>query len=83
MNTINKILNPTIKNSILFFCPEIISEFSLALERKVRLDELSAAIHVYPSYSIGVMQAAAAFRINQFLKGFSGKIILSVSRFFR
>ncbi|MHA2226571.1 MAG: dihydrolipoyl dehydrogenase family protein [Candidatus Hodarchaeales archaeon] len=62
---------------------EIISEFSIALEKKVNLDEISAAIHVYPSYSIGVMQAAAGYRINQFLRGFSDKMILKMSRFFR
>ena len=57
---------------------EMISEWIVALERGLKVDEVGSAIHVYPTYSTVSSQAAAAIRVQRLLSGTSGKIIRSV-----
>jgi pyruvate/2-oxoglutarate dehydrogenase complex dihydrolipoamide dehydrogenase (E3) component len=44
---------------------EMIHELALAIERRLRLGDLAATIHVYPTYTIGVQQLAAEARLRQ------------------
>lgn len=38
---------------------EIIQEFALAIDRRLKLGDLASSIHVYPTYATGVQQLAA------------------------
>jgi pyruvate/2-oxoglutarate dehydrogenase complex dihydrolipoamide dehydrogenase (E3) component len=62
---------------------EMIHEWLVALQQGIKVADLSKAIHVYPSYSVAGMQAAAEIRINQFLNGRSGKMVRSLARLTR
>ena len=46
------------------------------LDRGIKVGDISNAIHVYPSYSVASMQAAAAVRVEKLLRGRSGQVIL-------
>ncbi len=41
---------------------EIVHEFSLAIDERIKLSQLASSIHVYPTYAIGVQQLAAELR---------------------
>lgn len=60
---------------------EMIHEWVIAMDRGLKVGDISAAIHVYPSYSVASMQASAAIRIDQLLDGISGRVIRGLSRF--
>lgn len=62
---------------------ELITEWVIAMDNSIKLGAISSSLHVYPTYSLAAMQVAAAIRLNQFLSGTIGKLIVSVSRFFR
>jgi pyruvate/2-oxoglutarate dehydrogenase complex dihydrolipoamide dehydrogenase (E3) component len=62
---------------------EMIHEWIVALQKGIKVGDLSNAIHVYPTYSVAGMQAAAEIRINQFLNGNSGKVVRSLARLIR
>ncbi|MBI4288229.1 MAG: FAD-dependent oxidoreductase [Chloroflexi bacterium] len=53
---------------------EMLHEWVVALERGLKVGDLAGIIHVYPTYSTASMQAAAAIRVEQFLRGISGKV---------
>ncbi|MBI3968848.1 MAG: FAD-dependent oxidoreductase [Chloroflexi bacterium] len=59
---------------------EMIHEFALAIEKKIKLSELAGTIHVYPTYSTGNQQLAAAEAVREFLESRKGRFIQSVSR---
>lgn len=42
---------------------EIIQEFALAIDRRIKLGDLASSIHVYPTYATGVQQLAAEVRL--------------------
>ena len=42
---------------------EIIQEFALAIDRRIKLGELASSIHVYPTYATGVQQIAVEARL--------------------
>jgi hypothetical protein len=44
----------------------------VALDHGLKVGDLANAIHVYPTYSMAGMQAAAAIRVEQLLSGTSG-----------
>jgi pyruvate/2-oxoglutarate dehydrogenase complex dihydrolipoamide dehydrogenase (E3) component len=43
---------------------EIIQEFALALDHRLKLSDLASSMHVYPTYATGVQQLAAEVRID-------------------
>jgi len=54
---------------------EMINEWVLAMDKGIKISEISTAVHVYPTYSLSNMQASANIRINQILQGHLGKIL--------
>ncbi len=42
---------------------EIIQEFALAIDRRIKLADLASSMHVYPTYAIGVQQLATEIRL--------------------
>lgn len=54
---------------------ETINEWSLAIQNKLKVMDLSNSIHVYPTFSILNMQASASIRMNQLLRGAVGKYL--------
>ena len=54
---------------------EMIQELSLAIDRGLKIGDLANSMHVYPTYAMAIMQAAAHIRIEQLLSGTSGKVI--------
>jgi len=62
---------------------EMIHEWVLALDRGLKVSEFGDVIHVYPTYSTAIMQAAAHIRVEQLLAGASGRVIRSLARLMR
>jgi pyruvate/2-oxoglutarate dehydrogenase complex dihydrolipoamide dehydrogenase (E3) component len=62
---------------------EVLHEWIVALERGLKVGDLAGVIHVYPSYSTASMQAAAAVRVEQMLRGMSGRVIRGLARLMR
>jgi pyruvate/2-oxoglutarate dehydrogenase complex dihydrolipoamide dehydrogenase (E3) component len=59
---------------------EMIHEWIAALDRGLKVGDLADVIHVYPTYSTGSWQAAAAIRLEQLLSGTSGRVIRGLAR---
>ena len=56
-------VHPSIHPSIhLPIAGDIISEFAVAIDRKLKLPQLATIMHVYPAISIAVQQLAAEVR---------------------
>ena len=55
---------------------EMINEWTIALDR-------ANSIHVYPTYSMANMQAAAYIRVAQLLSGTSGRVVRGLARLMR
>ena len=62
---------------------EMIHEWSLAIDRKLKLGDLAQSIHIYPTYSISTMQIAAKLRVDQVLSGNTGKLLRGLARLAR
>jgi len=62
---------------------EMIHEWVVALERGLKVGDMAGIIHVYPTYSTGAMQAAAAIRVANLLSGTSGRLIRGLGRLVR
>ena len=62
---------------------EMIHEFILAMERGIKLGDLSGVIHVYPTYSTGTQQAAVAYRVDSLLESLPGRLITAAARWTR
>jgi len=62
---------------------EMIHEWIVALDQGIKVGNLSNSIHVYPTYSLAGMQAAAHIRVDQLLNGTSGRVVRSLSRLVR
>jgi len=62
---------------------EMIHEWIVALEHEIKVGDLANDIHIYPTYAVANMQAAAGVRIEQLLSGASGKVIRSLARIMR
>lgn len=62
---------------------EMIHEWALAIERRMKLGDLASAIHCYPTYSMSAMQIAAEDSIARLFSGSSGKVVRALSRFYR
>ncbi len=62
---------------------EMIHEWVLAIDKGLKVGDLSESIHVYPTYSIGSMQLAASHRVEQVLAGNSGRFVRGLTRLAR
>ncbi len=54
---------------------EMINEWSLAMQNKIKISDISNSIHVYPTFSMLNMQASADIRMNQLLNSSLGKFL--------
>ncbi len=54
---------------------EMITEFTLALERKLTLKDLAQTMHVYPTYAMGTMRLAAQVSTAQFMDSVTGSVM--------
>ena len=61
---------------------EMIHEWILALDQRLKIADLANSLHIYPTYSMGSLQLASQLRVDQLLTGTSGKILRSWSRMF-
>lgn len=59
---------------------ETITEFILAIERRMTVSDLAGPIHAYPTYSSAVQQLAARMAVDRSLSGFSGAAIRWLSK---
>jgi pyruvate/2-oxoglutarate dehydrogenase complex dihydrolipoamide dehydrogenase (E3) component len=62
---------------------EMIHEWIVALDRGIKVDDLSNTLHVYPTYSIAGMQASAAIRVERLLDGTTGRVVRGLARLMR
>jgi len=62
---------------------EMIHEWIVALEQDIKVSDLANTLHVYPSYSVAGMQAAAEIHIKQLLSGLSGRVVRRLARLAR
>lgn len=62
---------------------ETITELAVAIRNRLKLADLSATIHPYPTYSSGVQFLATKMAMEQAFKGTSGKLIRSLSALWR
>jgi len=59
---------------------EVINELALAIQSRMTLQQLSATIHVYPSYGIGIQQLASRASIAGFAAGWQGRLLKRLVR---
>jgi len=62
---------------------EMIHEWIVALDRGIKVDDLSNILHIYPTYSIAGMQASAAIRVERLLNGTTGRVVRGLARLMR
>ncbi|MBC5809356.1 MAG: FAD-dependent oxidoreductase [Candidatus Eremiobacteraeota bacterium] len=62
---------------------ETITEIVLAMQRKLKIADLAATIHPYPSYSTGIQLLATEMAVDHALSGIGGKLIRAASKFTR
>ncbi|MDA0733311.1 MAG: mercuric reductase [Chloroflexi bacterium] len=74
------ILGVTIANSR---AGEMIQEWILAMDRRMKIGELVNSLHIYPTYSMASQQAALHIKVGQMLTGTSGRIIRGLARLMR
>ena len=54
---------------------ELISEYALAVEKRLKPRDLTDAIHTYPSYGTDTMLVCADAAVDDLLQGFSGRLL--------
>jgi pyruvate/2-oxoglutarate dehydrogenase complex dihydrolipoamide dehydrogenase (E3) component len=59
---------------------EMINEWVVAMKQGVKVDEMAAPIHVYPTYGTASMQASADVLVKRMLGGLTGKIVKRIAR---
>ena len=59
---------------------EAIVELIVAMKQKMKVQELAAAIHPYPTYSTPIQQMAAEIAVEHLLGGTSAKIVRALSK---
>ena len=62
---------------------EMIHEWSLAIDQRLKVRQLAESIHVYPTYSTSTMQMAAKVRVDEVLSGNTGKLVKGLARLAR
>ena len=53
----------------------MITEFTFALERGLKMMDIANAMHVYPTYSMGNMRIAAQSSTDQVMNSFTGTVL--------
>jgi pyruvate/2-oxoglutarate dehydrogenase complex dihydrolipoamide dehydrogenase (E3) component len=59
---------------------ESITEFVLAIEHGLKLDDLAETIHVYPSYAVDAMRLAADATMDKWVNGVSGSVVRRLAK---
>jgi pyruvate/2-oxoglutarate dehydrogenase complex dihydrolipoamide dehydrogenase (E3) component len=54
---------------------EMITEFTLALERGLKMMDIANTMHVYPTYSMGAMRLAAQSSTDQVMNSITGTVL--------
>ena len=62
---------------------EVITEFVIAIEKKLRLKDLAGTIRPYPTYSTAVAQLVTDVAVEQTLAGTQGRLIRGISKLLR
>ena len=62
---------------------EMIHEFAVALDRRLKLADLARTIHVYPTYGTGVQQLATDLTVERMLSGRVGRLARKLARWGR
>ncbi len=62
---------------------EMIQEWTLAIDHGLKVGDVARSIHVYPTYSMAGMQAAADIEVGRMLNGVSGRVIRGVAQLAR
>ncbi len=62
---------------------EAITEFTLALNHRLKVTDVANAIHAYPTYSTAAQQLAASVAVESFLSGAAGRVIQGLSKIMR
>ena len=62
---------------------ETIAELVLAINHRLKLSDLAAAIHPYPTYVTAVQQLAAEATVEKLLSGTSGRFVRGLSKWTR
>ncbi len=62
---------------------EAITEIAVAMRNNLKLSDLAATIHPYPTYSTGIQLLATKMAVEQAFKGTSGKVIRGLSALWR
>jgi pyruvate/2-oxoglutarate dehydrogenase complex dihydrolipoamide dehydrogenase (E3) component len=62
---------------------EAITEIAIAMRNNLKLSDLAATIHPYPTYSTGLQLLATKMAVEQAFSGASGKIIRGISALLR
>ena len=58
---------------------EMVQEWGLAIDKKLKIGDLANSLHIYPAYTMGNMQAAADIRVKQLLAGISGRLVRALA----
>ena len=59
---------------------EMVHEYALALDRRLKLSHLAKLVHVYPTYSMGTQQLAAGVSVERLLSGRLGGLVRRLAR---
>lgn len=62
---------------------ETITEMAVAMRNRLKLSDLAATIHPYPTYSTGIQLLATKMAVERAFSGTSGKMIRGLSAFWR
>jgi len=62
---------------------ETITEIAVAMHNRLKLSDLAATIHPYPTYSTGIQLLATKMAVERAFSGTSGKMIRGLSAFWR
>jgi pyruvate/2-oxoglutarate dehydrogenase complex dihydrolipoamide dehydrogenase (E3) component len=62
---------------------ETITEIALAMRNDLKLSDLAATIHPYPTYSTGIQLLATKMAVERAFSGASGRLIQRLSAFWR
>ena len=62
---------------------ELVHEYGLALDRRLKVADLGRLVHVYPTYSTGTQQLAAEVTIDRLLSGRIGGLVRRLARWGR
>ena len=62
---------------------ETITEIAVAMRNKLRLSDLAATVHPYPTYSTGIQLLATKMAVASAFSGTSGRVLRNLSKFWR